>query len=480
MTEVRLLHEIASVGTNEGGKNTPENLVISGDCYYALNSLMRIPEYAEQYHGKVKLIYIDPPFNTKRAFQHYDDSLEHSVWLTMMRDRLVQLRSLLAADGSIYVHCDSSESHYLKVVLDEVFGRANFRTEIVWKRTAAHGDSKTWGQVCDSIFFYTKSASFVWNPPYTEHNEQYLTSKYRSVDEHGRRYRLDNITSPNPRPNMTYEWKGFAPPKFGWRYSKERMAELDVEGRIWYPDDKSKRPQLKRYLDESKGKLVDNIWSDLPPVNSQAKEDSGYDTQKPEKLLQRIIEASSNPGDIVLDCFAGSGTTAAVAHKTGRRWVAIEKLAKTLEGFTVPRLEKIVTGGDRSGISEAVGWQKGGSFRVLEVGSSAYEVEDGRCYLDGQLIGEAFAAFVRVQLGYAQDECPPFVGRRGKSRLAVLDGSVDEDTVALIISRLEEGERVVIVAKSIIGRGDDLLKRLSPGSRLLKAPQDLISGRHVG
>jgi adenine-specific DNA-methyltransferase len=163
VTEVRLLQQAGHVG--EVSSTVEHNLLIQGDSYDALHALGRMPEYAKRFRGKVKLIYIDPPFNTQRTFQHYDDGLEHSVWLTMMRDRLILLRSLLASDGSIYIHCDSAESHYLKALLDEVFGRANFRTEIVWKRTTAHSDAKTWGQITDSIFFYTKSSSFVWNPP---------------------------------------------------------------------------------------------------------------------------------------------------------------------------------------------------------------------------------------------------------------------------------------------------------------------------
>lgn len=477
LVEVRLLHDTGTAGSIEGD-DTADNLIIRGDSYHALHALSSIPEFARHYLGKVKLVYIDPPFNTKRTFQHYDDSLEHSVWLTMMRDRLVRLKSLLAPDGSIYVHCDAAESHYLKVVMDEVFGRANFRTEIVWKRTTAHSDAKTWGQICDSIFFYTKSSSFTWNPPYSEHSEEYVASKYRSVDENGRRYQLDNLTSPNPRPNMTYEWKGFAPPAFGWRYSKETMAKLDEEGRIWYPKDKSKRPRLKRFLDESKGKLLDNIWSDIPPVNSQAREDSGYDTQKPEKLLQRIIAASSDPGDIVLDCFAGSGSTAAAAHKMGRRWVVIEKESATVEKFTKPRLEAVVKGDDPGGITETVGWEKGGGFRSLEVGPSTYEMEGGRAYLAEWVSGDAFAEVVRVQLGYTADSCPPFTGRRGRTRLAVVDGVVDENVVIAVVSRLDDGERVVLVAKAIVGDAGNVLKQASPGSRLLKAPNDLLARRN--
>lgn len=280
VAEVRLLEDVETVG-DVGKRRSADNLLIEGDALHALTGLARLPEFRRDYWGKVKLAYIDPPFNTQRSFLHYDDALEHSVWLAMIRDRLVQVKNLLAPDGSIYVHCDSSESHYLKVVMDEVFGRANFRNEIIWKRTTAHSDAHTWSQVTDSIFFYTVGASFTWNPPYLEHGEEYLASKYRNVDDDGRRYRLDNLTSPNPRPNMTYEWKGFAPPAFGWRYSVETMTKLDEEGRIWYPSDKKRRPQYKRYLDESKGRLADNLWADIPPINSQAHEDSGYATQNP-------------------------------------------------------------------------------------------------------------------------------------------------------------------------------------------------------
>jgi adenine-specific DNA-methyltransferase len=234
------------------------------------------------------------------------------------------LSELLSPTGSLYVHLDWHVASYVRAVLDEVFGAVNFQNEIVWKRTTAHGDSHTWSHVTDMILFYTKSSNFTWNTPYGEHNEEYLDSKYTHDDGDGRLYQLDNLTSPNPRPNMTYEWKGYAPPAFGWRYSTETMAKLDAEGRIWYPDDKSKRPRLKRYLDESKGRLIDNLWLDIPPVNSQAEDRTGYRTQKPDALLERIIETSSNADDLVFDCFVGSGTTAVVAEKLGRRWIGCD------------------------------------------------------------------------------------------------------------------------------------------------------------
>ncbi len=179
--------------------------------------------------------------------------------------------------------------------MDAIFGPASFRSEITWQRTTSHSDARRWAPVADTILYYGKGQSPTWNVPYLPHDEGYVADKYRFEDPDGRRYRLDNMTSPSPRPNMTYEWKGHAPPALGWRYSRETMAKLDAEGRIWYPGSKSKRPQLKRYLDEMAGAVAGNVWADISPINSRARERLGYPTQKPEALLERIVVASSNP-----------------------------------------------------------------------------------------------------------------------------------------------------------------------------------------
>jgi site-specific DNA-methyltransferase (adenine-specific) len=323
----------------------------------------------------VDLIYLDPPFNSNRSYNvlfkdesgkdaesqitafedtwHWTKDAEDTyhiliqnapihvttmlgalrefvgtnqmmAYLTMMTARLIELHRVLKPTGSIYLHCDPTASHYLKIVMDTIFGVENFRNEIIWQRTNVHSDSKTWSAVSDTILYFTKSSIFTWNPVYLPHSEEYIAAKYRYHDANGRVYSLDNMTSPNPRPNMMYEWKGHSSPSNGWRYSKETMAKLESEGRIWYPDEKSKRPRLKRYLDEMPGRLVSNVWTDIFPINSQAQERLGYPTQKPVALLERIIEASSKNGDVVLDPFCGCGTAIAAAQKLGRKWIGID------------------------------------------------------------------------------------------------------------------------------------------------------------
>jgi site-specific DNA-methyltransferase (adenine-specific) len=253
------------------------------------------------------------------------------AYLAMMSVRLVELHRVLRPSGSLYLHCDPTASHYLKLVLDAVFGAENFRNEITWKRTNTHNDSKTWSRVSDIILFYSKGKAFTWNTPREAHSEAYKASKYRHDDNDGRGvYQLDNMVSPNPRPRMMYEWLGFPFPQMGWRYQTETMQRLHAEGRIWYPTkadgsyDTSKRPRLKRYLNEMEGAVMGAIWTDIPPINSQAAERLGYPTQKPRALLERIIAASSNPGDVVLDPFCGCGTAVDAAQKLGRRWLGID------------------------------------------------------------------------------------------------------------------------------------------------------------
>lgn len=259
-----------------------------------------------------------------QAFRRLLSESDMLAYLSMMAPRLVELRRVLKSTGNIYLHCDPTASHYLKILMDAIFDPRNFRGEVTWRRTGTHSDAKRWSPVADILLHYSKADEFTWNPLHLPHGEEYVAEKYRFQDPDGRRYMLDNMTSPKPRPNMMYEWKGHPSPPLGWRYSKETMARLDAEGRIWYPDSKQKRPRLKRYLAEMAGVLVGNVWTDIDPINSRAAERLGYPTQKPQALLERIIAASTNEGDTVLDPFCGCGTTIAAAQALKRNWIGID------------------------------------------------------------------------------------------------------------------------------------------------------------
>ena len=265
-----------------------------------------------------------------RAMRGFLKENDLMAYLTMMAVRLIELHRILKPTGSFYLHCDPTASHYLKMLLDGVFGAECYRNEITWKRTAAHADARTWSRVADTLFFYTKGRNFTWHVPREVHTDKYVGSHYGSVDDRGRKFQLTSILSPSPRPNMMYEWKGFASPPMGWRFSESTMASLDEQGLIYYPSrtdgslDTSKRPRFKRYLDEQLGNVTTTIWTDIPPVNARAQERLGYPTQKPLALLERILRASTNEGDVVLDPFCGCGTTIHAAQKLGRRWVGID------------------------------------------------------------------------------------------------------------------------------------------------------------
>jgi site-specific DNA-methyltransferase (adenine-specific) len=323
----------------------------------------------------VALIYLDPPFNSNRAYNvylstpkgqqsdaqitafddtwHWGDQAEREysdllrqpntdiaalvtalrsvlhetdlmAYLVMMTSRLLELYRVLKPTGSLYLHCDPTASHYLKIVLDSVFGVENFRNEIVWKRSFGHGDSKkSLGRSHDVIFYYSKTENFVLNRFYHDHNPEYLKNFFKHEDERGI-YKLENLTSPNPRPNLIYPYKGYPAPEKGWRVNLERMQALDADNRLHFPAKKDGRIMKKVYLHELEGQPMTDLWSDINPLSAHDAERLGYPTQKPQALLERIISASSNPGDLVLDPFCGCGTAVHAAHKLGRKWLGID------------------------------------------------------------------------------------------------------------------------------------------------------------
>lgn len=340
----------------------PKDLPRGGLLYHGDNKEVLAHLLANGFRGQIKLIYIDPPFDSGADYVRkvqlrgpkgtlkidgedyalgeqvqYTDIWSNDNYLQFMYERLLMLKELLSEDGVIWLHCDYHKSHVLRCLLDEVFSADRFEAEVIWQRTSARSDAKTVAFIHDALYLYTKTDDFGWVPHFDEHDENYK-KRFSGEDDVGK-YQLFDMTSPNPRPNMVYEWNGFPSPENGWRYSKETMAKLDAQKKVWYPDDKAKRPRLKRYLHETEGRTLQSIWSNIFPVNSQAAERQGYPTQKPEALLERVLSITSGPGDIVLDCFIGSGTTAAVAQKLGRRWIgcdinkgAIQTTAKRLQG----------------------------------------------------------------------------------------------------------------------------------------------------
>lgn len=246
------------------------------------------------------------------------------AYLAMMAPRLIELRRVLTSTGSIYLHCDPTASHYLKLLMDAIFGPDRFRNEIVWQRTSSHNDPNNFGNITDRILYYTKTNKFIWNPQYIPYSDNHLENFYKFVDENGRRYGLDNMRSPHPRPNLTYDYKGYKPHPNGWSVRIEKMEKLDAEGRLEFPKNAHGRIRLRRYLDEMPGQPIQSLWVDIRPIQSHAREKLGYPTQKPEGLLERIIKTSCPEEGVVLDPFCGCGTTIAVAERLQRQWVGID------------------------------------------------------------------------------------------------------------------------------------------------------------
>ncbi len=328
------------------------NRLIWGDKKYVLPSLL--PEFA----GKVNLIYIDPPFDTGADFSftatipdHPDTDEDETAsfvkepsiieqkayrdtwgrgldsYLQWFYETAVSLHELLSENGSIYVHLDWHVGHYAKPVLDEIFGQDRFVNEIIWKRrTGTASSNKGFGVQTDSIYLYTKSEGFYFVPQYRREgvSKEEIEGKFHLIDEQGRRYWSGDLGNPADRPNLKYEYKGYSPPQKGWAVSREVMERWDKEGKLIFPKDKNGRIRRKMFLDEWQGYAIQNLWDDISPVQPQAKERVDFPTQKPEALLKRILSASSTEGELILDCFAGGGTTAVAAEGLNRRWIVCD------------------------------------------------------------------------------------------------------------------------------------------------------------
>lgn len=487
VAEVRLLHDAGAVG-NVATRRAADNLLIRGDALSALTSLGRLPEFAQYYLGKVKLAYLDPPFNTQQSFLQYDDALEHSVWLTMMRDRLLQIRDLLAFDGSVWVHCDDSEQHRLRSVMDEVFGTQAFVATVIWQKRLSRDNRKAFSSMHDYIHVYSPRGA-AWSEsrnrlpdegsyanPDNDPKGPWRSIPMTAQAGHATAAQFYDLVSPT---GVVHK-----PPKGRcWTYTKDKFEGLVQERRVYWPKGGDGKPRLKRYPWESEGLVPFTIWTaDEVGDNNEAKKSlmsafpaaEAFETPKPERLMERIIQIGSSPGDLVLDCFLGSGTTAAVAHKLGRRWVGIEREAATIEEYAAPRLAQVVAGEDAGSINKAIDWSGGGGFRVLDVVGSMFEADNGMVFLAEHMTNGQLAEATAAQLGFAYAADPPFAGRKGRTRLAVVDGVVTEAVARLLVNALPENERVVICGTAIDTDVRPLLRELRPGSTLRKIPAALL------
>lgn len=384
----RLLEDIPELSA---GDNSSANLMIQGDNLDALKALL--PYYA----GQIKCIYIDPPYNTGSAFEHYDDNLEHSTWLAMMYPRLVLLRELLSDDGSIWVNIEDNEGHYLKVLMDEVFGRRNFVQTIVWSRKVSPAnDAKYFSNDHDYIYVYAKNIDRLDLQKLereAKHNKHYTNpdndprGAWNSITFTGNKNKSErpNLYYPVINPNTGEEI--YPPENLTWRYSQDKAAELMANRRFyWGKTGTSKSPRIKQFLTDAKPVTPRSVWgyddaghTQMAMLEQRAFGGKPFGTPKPELLLKKILSIATRKGDLVLDSFLGSGTTAAVAHKMSRRYIGIE-MGDHAVTHCVPRLRKVIEG-EQGGISKSQNWKGGGGFRFYRLGPPVF-TEDGQIQPD--------------------------------------------------------------------------------------------------
>jgi adenine-specific DNA-methyltransferase len=391
------------------GDPKSENMLIHGDNLLALKAL------EQQYTGKIKCVCVDPPYNTGGAFEHYDDGIEHSQWLNLMKPRLDILKTLMSEDGSIWICIDDDESHYLKVLCDEVFGRQNFINNVVWqKKYSPQNDAKWLSDNHDHILVYAKNKN-IWRPNLLPRNDD-MNSRYKNPDNDDRGLwksgdiSVKRITAKDIYEIITPSGRKVLPPSgTSWRYSQQKFLELVNDNRIWFGPDGKSVPSIKRFLTEVKDGITSmTIWTYQEVGHNQdAKKEakvfnelSVFETPKPEKLIHKIIHLASNENDIVLDSFLGSATTSAVAHKMKRRWIGIE-LGEHSKTHCLPRMVQVVSGKDKGGITEDVNWKGGGGFKFYTLAPSLVQKDKyGTEIINPQYNANMLAAAMAKQEGF--------------------------------------------------------------------------------
>lgn len=471
-------------GTLPNGKSWNGNMLIHGDNLLALKAL------EQNYTGAVKCIYIDPPYNTGNAFEHYDDGLEHSIWLSLMRERLIILRNLLTEDGSIWISIDADECHYLKVLCDEIFGRPNFIDEVIWQRSYAPINlKKTLSRCHDAILVYAKNK--------TDRFE--LNRLPRSVDANNRYRNLDNdprgvwkssdlsvgpAVQENIYPITTPTGRVCYPPEgYSWRLSQSRFQEYLNDNRIWFGPTGNNVPSIKRFLTEVKdGIVAQTLWTYQEVGHNQdAKKEikafgfeSVFDTPKPERLIERVLTLGSNLGDLVLDSFLGSGTTAAVAQKMERRYIGVE-LGQHAYTHCVPRLKMVTDGTDQGGISKAQNWKGGNGFKFYELAPSLLKEDKfGNLVINKDYKADMLAAAMAKQEGFTYAPSTDVYWKQGYSSesdfIYTTTQFMTVEGLAAIRETMTEGESLLICCTSFQKECKQAFSNIS----IKKIPQMLL------
>lgn len=460
-----------------------DNRLIFGDNLLALKAL------EQEFTGKVKCIFIDPPYNTGSAFEHYDDGVEHSIWLGLMRDRLEILRNLLSEDGSLWITIDDNEAHYLKVMCDEIFGRANFVRNIVWqKKYTSASDSKGIPDSHDHILVFSKTSSYYRNllPRTDKQNSLY---KYDDNDGRGL-WRTDNLSVKTYSANYDYEiinpitGISYWPPKGrSWCTSKDKMQVMIENNRVFWGKDGKGAPQLKRYLNEVQQGVVPISWWPHDEVghNDESRKEqkslfpnSAFSTPKPERLLKRILEIATNPGDLVLDSFAGSGTTGAVAHKMGRRWIMIE-LGEHCHTHIIPRLKKVIDGEDKGGITQTVNWKGGGGFRYYRLAPSLLEKDKWGNWVINKEYNPAMLAEALCKIeGFTYSPSDTFYWQHGYSTerdfIYVTTQNLSHEQLSQLADEVGQERTLLVLCSAFRAKVD-----IFPNLTIKKIPQQILS-----
>lgn len=442
------------------GDPRSENMLIHGDNLLALKAL------EQEYAGKVKCIYIDPPYNTGSAFEHYDDNLEHSTWLNLMKPRLEILRNLLSDDGSLWVSLDDNEQAYCKVLLDEVFGRKNFVCNVIWqKKFSPQNDAKWLSDNHDFIIVYAKDKDS-WKPNLLPRSDS-MNSRYKNPDDDPRGPWMSSdlsvrrVTEKDIYEVVTPSGVKYFPTKGrSWGVSQDTFRELVADNRVWFGENGDNMPRLKRFLSEVKnGTTALTIWTyeevghnqDAKKEVKQFNAEDVFATPKPERLIERVLTLGSNKGDLVLDSFLGSGTTAAVAHKMGRKYIGIE-LGEHCHTHCIPRLQKVIDGTDQGGISKAVGWKGGGGYHFYELAPSLlvknrklpiYQINPSYTF---EMLCEAIC---KIE-GFRYKPRDVFHGHSSEKRFVhITKEFVNAEYIKSLSARLSEGQSLLVYGTKI-------------------------------